>query len=85
MKCPACQADNKDVAKSCRKCGVDLQLPPLWQPSWQWHRKSLLTIYAILIVVFFLVRAWLKPYVRTLPDDITPWLHPKGGAASSAK
>jgi hypothetical protein len=84
MKCPSCQAENKDGAKSCRKCGANLQLPPLWRPDWAWHKKTLLTIYAILIVAFFVVRAALKPYVRKLPDDITPWLHPKGGAASSA-
>jgi len=78
MKCPSCQADNKDGSKSCRKCGMNLQLPPLWQPTWAWHRKTLLIIYAVLIVTFFLVRAWLKPYVRKLPPEITPWLHPKG-------
>ena len=82
MKCPSCQAENKDGIKSCRKCGVNLQLPPLWQPTWEWHRKTLMIIYAVLIVVFFIVKAWLKPYVRTLPADITPWLHSKGGPAT---
>jgi hypothetical protein len=74
VKCPQCQVDNKDQAKACKKCGANLQLPPLWQPTWAWHRKTLTIIYISLIVVFFLVKAWLKPYVRHLPPEITPWL-----------
>ena len=77
MKCPQCQVENKDTAKSCRKCGMNLQLPPLWRPSWAWHRRTLLIIYAVVIVVFFVVRGLLKPYVRHLPPDVTPWLHGK--------
>ena len=77
MKCPQCQTENKDQAKSCRKCGVNLQLTPLWKPTWKWHGKALLIIYAVLIVVFFVVKALLKPYVRQLPADVTPWLHPE--------
>ena len=76
MKCPQCQVDNKDQAKSCRKCGANLQLPPLWQPTWRWHAKTLGIIYAILIVLFFVMKALLKPYVRVLPPEVTPWLHP---------
>lgn len=75
MKCPQCQADNKDQSKSCRKCGQDLQLPPLWQPTWAWHRKTLIIIYAAVLVAFFALRIALKPYVRELPPDVTPWLH----------
>jgi hypothetical protein len=84
MKCPQCQTENKDVAKSCRKCGMNLQLPPLWQPTWAWHRKALLTIYAVLIVVFFVVRHFLKPYVRQLPADITSWMHPRAAPSANA-
>jgi len=76
VKCPQCQADNKDQAKSCRKCGTNLQLPPLWQPTWQWHIRTLGIIYVILIVLFFTMKSLLKPYVRHLPPDVTPWLHP---------
>ena len=84
MKCPSCQVDNKDGAKSCKKCGINLQLPPLWLPTWAWHRKTLMIIYAVLIVAFFLIRYWLNPYVRNLPEDITPWLHPQGGSDAGA-
>lgn len=77
MKCPQCQTDNKDVAKSCRKCGMNLALPPLWQPTWRWHLKTLGIVYVVIVVLFFIVRGLLKPYVRQLPPEVTPWLHPK--------
>jgi hypothetical protein len=76
MKCPQCQVDNKDQAKLCRKCGANLQIPPLWQPTWAWHARTLGIIYAILIVLFFVTKALLKPYVRQLPAESTPWLYP---------
>ena len=77
MKCPQCQVENKDLAKTCRKCGMNLQLPPLWQPTRQWHLKTLGIIYILLIAVFFVTKSLLKPYVRHLPADVTPWLHEK--------
>lgn len=75
MKCPACQADNKDHAKNCRKCGVDLHRPPLWRPDWAWHRRTLLWIGAAVLVGFFTLRFVLKPYMRKLPPEVTPWMH----------
>jgi len=77
MKCPQCQVENKDQAKSCRKCGANLQLPPLWQPTWRWHAKTLGIIYAVLIVLFLVMKSVLKPYIRHLPPEVTPWLHPR--------
>jgi hypothetical protein len=76
VKCPQCQTENKETMKSCRKCGTNLQLPPLWQPTWAWHRKTLFLIYVVILGVFFFARARLKPYVRHLPPEITPWLYP---------
>jgi hypothetical protein len=84
MKCPQCGADNKESAKSCRKCGLNLQLAPLWRPTWDWHKKTLAIIYAALIVVFFVMRGLLKPYVRNLPPEITPWLH-SGGSSNAPR
>jgi len=60
---------------SCRKCGKSLQLEPLWQPTWNWHMKTLGIIYAIVLVLFFVLKGLLKPYVRHLPPEVTPWLH----------
>ena len=77
MKCPQCQVDNKDQARSCRKCGMNLQQPPIWQPTWRWHAKTLGSIYVVLIVLFFVMKSALKPYIRHLPPEVTPWLHPK--------
>jgi antibiotic biosynthesis monooxygenase (ABM) superfamily enzyme len=74
MKCPKCQSENKDGVKTCKKCGTDLSQPPLWKPTWQWHLRVLGVIYVVLIVVFFALNSLLKPYLRQIPKDITPWL-----------
>jgi antibiotic biosynthesis monooxygenase (ABM) superfamily enzyme len=79
MKCLVCQTDNKEGVKSCRKCGVDLNLSPLWRPNWKWHLKVLGGIYVVLIIAYFAITAFLdhlpKPYrMREIPPDVTPWL-----------
>jgi hypothetical protein len=75
MKCPKCQIDNKEAAKSCRKCGASLVQVPLWQPTWKWHATVLAAIYGALLVLFFVLNIVLKPYMRQIPKDITPWLN----------
>ncbi|MGA2089990.1 MAG: zinc ribbon domain-containing protein [Endomicrobiales bacterium] len=74
MKCPKCQFENKESAKNCKKCGTDLKTVPMWQPTWRWYLTTLSTIYGILIVLFFVLNIVLKPYLRQIPKDITPWL-----------
>lgn len=79
MKCPACQTENKEGAKACRKCGADVALEPLWQPSWRWHAKALVVIYVGLTVAYFAISYFLsrvpEPYqMRERPPEITPWL-----------
>lgn len=74
MKCPKCQTENKDGVKACRKCGLDLSAKPLWRPSMQWHIRTLAIIYGIPIVLFIALNILLKPYMRKIPEDITPWL-----------
>lgn len=79
MKCVICQTDNKENAKNCRKCGVDLQLEPLWRPTWSWHLKTLGVIYVILVIAYFAISKFLstvpQPYrMREVPKEITPWI-----------
>lgn len=79
MKCLVCQTDNKENVKNCRKCGTDLQLEPLWRPSWKWHGTVLGVIYAGLVVAYFAISAFLskipEPYrLRDVPPELTPWL-----------
>ena len=80
MKCVACQTENKDGSKVCRKCGLDLNQPPFWNPTWSWHLKVLGVIYGILIVAYFGISYFLgrvvpEPYkMRIIPKDVTPWL-----------
>ncbi len=79
MICVACQTDNKETNKACRKCGVDLQTAPLWRPTWKWHVRVLCGIYLVLTVAYFGISALLSrlpaPYrTREIPKEITPWI-----------
>jgi hypothetical protein len=74
MKCPKCQFDNKENAKLCKKCGSDMNPVFLWKPTLRWHLTTLSIIFTVLIVVFFSLNYVLKPYLRQIPKDITPWL-----------
>ena len=80
MNCLACQAENKEGAKVCKKCGVDMAIEPLWQPTWKWHLKVLGCIYLLLIVTYFAISEFLsripEPYrMRDVPKEVTPWLN----------
>jgi len=46
-----------------------------WMPSLKWLITSLLIIYAIIGILFFLFNFLLKDYMRDIPEDITPWLN----------
>jgi hypothetical protein len=79
MKCQHCGAENKDAAKVCRKCGLELAVAPMWFPDARWHLRTLGTIYAALIILYLGVTAALKtlpkPYhLRKIPIEMTPWL-----------
>lgn len=50
-----------------------------WRPTWWWHVKTLLVIYVLLTVVFFVVDRFLsrlpEPHrLRDVPPEMTPWL-----------
>ena len=52
---------------------------PLWQPTWRWHIRTLLIIYAVLAAVYLVVNRILsivpEPYrMRDIPKEMTPWL-----------
>ena len=72
MKCPSCATENKDNVLQCKKCGSALVV--MWAPTKAWHIRTLSVIYACLIVAFFLLSHLLKPYLREIPPDVTPWL-----------
>lgn len=83
MKCVSCGVDNKDAAKTCKKCGRDMSVPAAWFPDARWHLKTLGIIYAGLIGFYLVVNAVLsglpKPYhLRKIPIEMTPWLVPGG-------
>jgi hypothetical protein len=83
MKCLNCGQDNKDAAKTCKKCARDLSVPPAWFPDAAWHMKTLGTIYGILIFLFlgvsFALKRLPKPYhIRQISPEMTPWLRRPG-------
>ncbi|MDR1696450.1 MAG: hypothetical protein LBR69_07500 [Endomicrobium sp.] len=45
-----------------------------WQPNYKWLAKTAAIIFAALIAVFFTLNIVLKPYMREIPAEITPWL-----------
>ena len=74
MKCPKCHIENKETAKQCKKCGHEFNVAPVWKPTLKWHITTLSIIFTVLIVLFFSLNIVLKPYLRKIPKDITPWL-----------
>lgn len=69
MKCPKCKQENKETAKFCSKCGRSLTVLPFWMPTWRWHLRVLMIIYGILIILFFVLKVFLKPYVRPIVEN----------------
>lgn len=47
----------------------------IWQPNLKWFLKVLITMYVIIIIAFFVINFLLKPYMREIPKEITPWLN----------
>lgn len=45
-----------------------------WMPSLKWMLKALIIIYIIIIVAYFSLNILLKPYMRDIPKELTPWL-----------
>jgi len=48
--------------------------PEQWAPTYKWFAKTAGIILASLIVIFFALNIILKPYMRQIPIEITPWL-----------
>ena len=47
----------------------------IWQPNLKWFLKVLITMYILITIAFFTVNFLLKPYMRDIPKEITPWLN----------
>ncbi len=47
----------------------------VWFPDLRWLLKVLIIVYVISIVGFFVANYFLKPYMRDIPKEITPWLN----------
>ena len=47
----------------------------VWQPNFKWFLKVLVTMYVLITIAFFTINFLLKPYMRDIPKEITPWLN----------
>ncbi len=45
-----------------------------WMPSLKWMLKVLAIIYIVIIAAFFTLNYLLKPYMRDIPKELTPWM-----------
>ena len=45
-----------------------------WQPTYKWMAIAASSILVVLIITFFVLNIVLKPYMREIPLEITPWL-----------
>ncbi|MDR3112351.1 MAG: hypothetical protein LBU55_04190 [Elusimicrobiota bacterium] len=59
-----------------KKCTETELQQQTWQPSYLWYFKVSVAIFVFLIMSFFTLNILLKPYMRVLSPEITPWLRP---------
>lgn len=45
-----------------------------WMPSLKWLCKTFAIIVVFIIIAFFTLKFLLKPYMRSIPMELTPWL-----------
>jgi len=45
-----------------------------WKPDIKWLFKVLAAVYVSIIVLFLIASFVLKPAIRQIPSEITPWL-----------
>ncbi|MDR2437581.1 MAG: hypothetical protein LBD17_05925 [Endomicrobium sp.] len=46
----------------------------LWNPSCSWYFKTFAIVIGVLIVLFFILNIALKPYMRQINPELTPWI-----------
>ncbi|MDR3256966.1 MAG: hypothetical protein LBT18_04925 [Endomicrobium sp.] len=61
---------NEQTVYKTEKDGNDI----LWKPTYKWYVKSIGIVLGILIITFFVLNIVLKPYMRNINHEITPWL-----------
>ena len=45
-----------------------------WMPSLKWFCEAFLVIVFFVVITFFALNFLLKPYMRDIPMEVTPWL-----------
>ncbi|MDR2251553.1 MAG: hypothetical protein LBD98_01765 [Endomicrobium sp.] len=49
----------------------------LWKPSYEWYLKTFVIVLGTLTFLFFTLNIVLKPYMREICPELTPWLNGK--------
>ena len=52
----------------------DIKEQETWMPTLAWLGKSFLIVAFFLVIAFFVLNFLLKPYMRNIPVELTPWL-----------
>ncbi|MDR1523505.1 MAG: hypothetical protein LBS29_06130 [Endomicrobium sp.] len=66
---------SKNLIKSTR--------PQVWKPTYSWYIKVFLTVFVLLLISFFVLNIVLKPYMRKINPELTPWLNNKQVSSSN--
>lgn len=45
-----------------------------WMPSLKWLAITFVIIFVCIVIAFFTLNYLLKPYMRDIPMELTPWL-----------
>ncbi len=56
-----------------------------WMPTLAWLSKTFLIIALFLVIAFFALNFLLKPYMRDIPAELTPWLDKTPQQTETAK
>ncbi|MDR2616678.1 MAG: hypothetical protein LBC22_02550 [Endomicrobium sp.] len=49
----------------------------VWKPTYSWYGKVFGTVFILLGISFFVLNIVLKPYMRKINPELTPWLNNK--------
>jgi hypothetical protein len=66
--------DSKQVAEKVLADNKEKMIDSVWNPTYGWYIKTTGVVLIFLVIIFFVLNMWLKPYMREIPHEIAPWL-----------
>jgi hypothetical protein len=49
----------------------------VWKPTYSWYLRVFVIVFGLLLILFFILNIVLKPYMREINPELTPWLNNK--------